>query len=71
MDHGGFVIYSNCQTSRKSKDVKSYPQAALNFFWKDLQKQVRIEKKTEFVNRDTTKRYFHARTRGLVWDHMS
>lgn len=64
LDHRGFVIYSNWETSRKSKDIKTNPQAALNFFWKDSQRQVRVEGETEFVNRDTTERYFQTRTRG-------
>ncbi|ODV86381.1 hypothetical protein CANARDRAFT_6860 [[Candida] arabinofermentans NRRL YB-2248] len=64
LDHRGFIIYSNFDTSKKSKDVKSNHYAALNFFWKDLQRQVRVEGIVEFVDRATNERYFGTRPRG-------
>ncbi|CCD22795.1 pyridoxamine-phosphate oxidase PDX3 NDAI_0A06410 [Naumovozyma dairenensis CBS 421] len=64
LDHRGFTIYSNWGTSRKAMDIKSNPHGAINFFWKDLQRQVRVEGFTEYVNRQTSERYFHTRPRG-------
>lgn len=64
LDHRGFVIYSNWGTSKKAKDINSNPHGAINFFWKDLQRQVRIEGFTEHVNRETSERYFKTRPRG-------
>lgn len=64
VDELGFVVYSNWQTSRKAHDIETNPHAALNFFWNTLQRQVRVEGKIEFVNRDTTNRYFQTRSRG-------
>ncbi|CCC71849.1 hypothetical protein NCAS_0I01810 [Naumovozyma castellii] len=64
LDHRGFTIYSNWMTSRKAEDIKSNPHGAINFFWKDLQRQVRVEGLTEHVNRETSERYFHTRPRG-------
>ncbi|XBW35491.1 hypothetical protein QEN19_001064 [Hanseniaspora menglaensis] len=64
VDSKGFIIYSNWQTSKKARDVSSNKYVALNFFWRNLQKQVRIEGKVEFVNRETTERYFETRPRG-------
>ncbi|CAL9736138.1 pyridoxamine 5'-phosphate oxidase [Monosporozyma servazzii] len=64
LDHRGFTIYSNWGTSGKAHDIKTNPNAAINFFWKDLQRQVRVEGFTEFVNRETSERYFKTRPRG-------
>lgn len=64
LDHRGFTIYSNWGTSGKAHDIKTNPHAAINFFWRDLQRQVRIEGITEFVNRETSERYFRTRPRG-------
>ncbi|EDO16270.1 hypothetical protein Kpol_1053p6 [Vanderwaltozyma polyspora DSM 70294] len=64
LDSRGFTIYSNWGTSRKAQDIKSNPNAAINFFWKNLQRQVRVEGFTEYVNRETSERYFKTRPRG-------
>lgn len=64
LDPRGFVIYSNWGTSNKAHDIKTNPNAAVNFFWKDLHRQVRVEGFTEFVNRETSERYFKTRPRG-------
>lgn len=64
LDHRGFTIYSNWGTSKKAHDIDSNPHAAITFFWKDLQRQVRIEGFTEHVNRETSERYFKTRPRG-------
>lgn len=64
LDTRGFTIYSNWGTSRKAQDIKSNPHGAINFFWKNLQRQVRVEGFTEHVNRETSERYFKTRPRG-------
>ncbi|KAH3900634.1 probable Pyridoxamine 5'-phosphate oxidase [Saccharomycodes ludwigii] len=64
LDQRGFCIYSNWGTSRKARDIKSNPHASITFFWKDLQRQVRVEGDVEFVNRETSERYFQTRPRG-------
>ncbi|CAL9731891.1 pyridoxamine 5'-phosphate oxidase [Monosporozyma unispora] len=64
LDHRGFTIYSNWGTSGKAHDIETNPNAAINFFWRDLQRQVRVEGFTEFVNRETSERYFRTRPRG-------
>lgn len=64
LDERGFTVYSNWGTSRKEKDIKSNPNAALTFFWKNLQRQVRVEGFTEYVSRETSERYFKTRPRG-------
>lgn len=64
LDDRGFTIYSNWGTSKKGHDVKTNPHAAITFFWKNLQRQVRIEGTVELVNRETSERYFKTRPRG-------
>ncbi|KAK9473008.1 uncharacterized protein V1510DRAFT_415766 [Dipodascopsis tothii] len=63
LDKKGFIIYSNWGTSKKSKDIKSNPHAALNFFWRELERQVRIEGRTEFVTPEESQAYFSTRPR--------
>lgn len=64
LDHRGFTIYSNWKTSGKARDIASNPHAGVNFFWRDLQRQVRVEGTTEFVSREMSERYFGTRPRG-------
>ncbi|GMG20008.1 unnamed protein product [Ambrosiozyma monospora] len=64
LDHKGFIVYSNLDTSRKIQDLKTNKHAALNFFWKDLQRQVRVEGIVEFVDYETSSRYYKTRPRG-------
>ena len=39
---GGFVVYSNLETSRKARDLATNPHAALVWYWPALQRQVRV-----------------------------
>lgn len=64
LDQRGFTIYSNWGTSGKAHDIQTNPYGAINFFWRDLQRQVRVEGKAEYVNRETSERYFSTRPRG-------
>lgn len=64
LDQRGFTIYSNWGTSGKAHDIKTNPYGAINFFWRDLERQVRIEGPAEYVNRETSDRYFKTRPRG-------
>src|SRR5262245_40927443 len=49
VDERGFVFYTN-YTSRKGKELKDNPFAALVFFWQPLHRQVRLEGRVERVN---------------------
>ncbi len=64
LDTKGFVIFSNWDKSKKHEDVKTNQFAALNFFWKNLQRQVRVEGVVEFVSKDINEAYFKTRPRG-------
>jgi len=62
-DHEGFVFYGNLE-SRKFRELRAHPWAALNFHWKPLGKQVRIEGRVSQVTDQEADAYFATRPRG-------
>jgi pyridoxamine 5'-phosphate oxidase len=62
VDARGFVFYTN-QASRKGRDLAARPQAAILFFWAELERQVRIEGSVEVVDAATADAYFRTRPR--------
>lgn len=64
LDARGFVVFSNWDKSKKARDVKSNQYAALNFFWKKMQRQVRVEGIVEFISAEENQKYFNTRPRG-------
>ena len=64
MDDRGFVIYSNWGTSRKASDVASNPNAALTFWWHELERQVRLEGPCERLTSEESQVYYDTRIRG-------
>jgi len=64
LDEEGFVIYSNWGTSRKSKDVDSNPHAALTFWWREIERQVRVEGRVERLTNEQSQVYYDTRIRG-------
>lgn len=62
-DERGFVFFTN-YASRKGKELKDNPFAALVFFWQPLHRQIRIEGRVERVNAQESDAYFNARPRG-------
>jgi pyridoxamine 5'-phosphate oxidase len=61
-DSDGFVFYTNYR-SAKAKDMETNPNAALTFFWPQLEKQVRIEGTVTRTSADESRRYFEGRPR--------
>ena len=59
-DDRGFVFYTN-YNSQKGVELQQCPYAALVFLWGDLERQVRIEGKTEIVAESEATSYFHSR----------
>lgn len=59
-DARGLVFYTNYE-SRKGAELEQNPQAALLFFWPDLERQVRIEGRVERVSADESIAYFQSR----------
>ncbi|KAG6986412.1 meiotically up-regulated protein [Physcia stellaris] len=64
LDSTGFVIYSNWGTSRKAQDVASNPQASLAFWWREQERQVRVEGPVERLSSAESQVYFSVRARG-------
>jgi len=62
-DHQGFVFYGNLE-SRKFRELRANPWAALNFLWKPLERQVRIEGRATQVPDAEADAYFATRPRG-------
>jgi pyridoxamine 5'-phosphate oxidase len=61
-DARGFVFYTNYE-SRKGRELLVHPKAALNFHWKSLRQQVRIEGAVETVSDADADAYFATRPR--------
>jgi len=64
LDDRGFVIYSNWLTSRKAHDVESNSYASLCFWWRELERQVRIEGPCERLTTEESQVYYDKRIRG-------
>lgn len=59
-DERGFVFYTNYK-SYKGQALAENPQAALVFWWAELERQVRIEGRVEKVSDQESDEYFHSR----------
>ncbi len=59
----GLVFYTNFK-SRKGREMEELPKAALNFYWQDLERQVRFDGTVTKVPDDESDEYFHTRPRG-------
>lgn len=59
-DERGFVFFSN-YNSHKGKELADNPFAALVFFWKELERQVRIEGTVEKISEEESTLYFDSR----------
>ncbi len=62
-DENGFVFFTNYE-SKKGQDLIENPQAALVFFWAELERQVRIEGVVSKVDAQVSADYFHSRPIG-------
>ncbi|HUR92035.1 MAG TPA: pyridoxamine 5'-phosphate oxidase [Gemmatimonadaceae bacterium] len=63
VDERGFVFYTNLE-SRKGRDLRSIPRAALCFYWPALDLQVRVEGSVTGVTDSEANEYFASRPRG-------
>ncbi len=59
-DENGFVFYTNLE-SRKGQQLKANPQAAMNFYWEPLARQMRIEGQIVPVTQAQADEYFASR----------
>lgn len=61
-DSSGFVFYTNVE-SQKGQELLTNPQAALCFYWKSTNKQIRIEGLVSLVDDKQSNQYFASRPR--------
>ena len=59
-DGDGFVFFTN-YNSRKGRDLAENPNAALTFFWPELERQVRITGLADKVSPEESDEYFKTR----------
>lgn len=63
VDERGFVFHTN-YNSRKAKELRENPQAALCFHWPTLEEQIRVEGRVETLSPAESDAYFRTRPRG-------
>jgi pyridoxamine 5'-phosphate oxidase len=61
-DENGFVFYTN-YNSRKSNEITEHDAVAINMFWPELEKQIRIEGSISKVSTAQSDTYFENRPR--------
>lgn len=62
-DEKGFVFFTN-YNSAKGQQLKTNPSASLLFYWKELERQVRISGKVEMIEDNESDEYFNSRPLG-------
>lgn len=60
IENGKFLFYTN-YLSQKGKDLAAHSSAAIVFFWKSLERQVRIEGSVVKVEKAISEAYFRSR----------
>ena len=60
---GNFIFYTNYE-SRKSNEIFETGKAGICFYWKSLNRQVRLVGKIKKVSNDVSDTYFSKRSRG-------
>jgi pyridoxamine 5'-phosphate oxidase len=63
LDERGFVFYTDYE-SQKGKELAENPNAALVFYWRELDRQVRITGQVSRVSRENSNNYFQSRPVG-------
>jgi pyridoxamine 5'-phosphate oxidase len=61
VDDKGFVFFTNYE-SRKGKELDKNPHVALLFYWKELERQIRIEGKVKKISNKESDAYFDLRS---------
>jgi pyridoxamine 5'-phosphate oxidase len=59
-DNEGFIFYTNYE-SKKGKNLLENPTASILFFWKELERQIRICGRINKVSQKESEKYFHSR----------
>lgn len=61
IDNQDFIFYTNYQ-SAKAQQLAQTPYAALNFYWPELSRQVRVRGKVEQISAEKSDDYFSSRS---------
>ena len=59
-DETGFIFFTN-YGSRKGKELSENPRVSLLFWWREFERQVRIEGKVEKISKEESQKYFNVR----------
>ncbi|KGP62355.1 pyridoxine 5'-phosphate oxidase [Legionella norrlandica] len=60
LDEGNFIFYTNYQ-SVKAMQIQKHPYAALNFYWPQMARQVRVRGRVKKVSSEQSDTYFSSR----------
>lgn len=63
VDERGFIFFTNYE-SRKGRELEQNPNAALVFYWAELERQVCVAGEAKKVSREESEGYFRSRPRG-------
>ncbi|WKK80846.2 pyridoxamine 5'-phosphate oxidase [Marivirga arenosa] len=63
VENSEFVFYTNYNSSKGRQMIKNH-NVSLNFFWPELERQVRIEGEVKKVSSEVSDAYFQSRPRG-------
>jgi hypothetical protein len=66
LDDRGFVFYTN-YNSRKAKELTATGRGSLMFYWRSLERQVRIDGRAEKVSAEESDTYFATRPLESRW----
>jgi len=62
-DERGFTFFTN-YSSDKGHELEKNPNAALVFYWMEVERQIRINGEVEKTSREESEHYFHSRPAG-------
>lgn len=62
IENGCFLFFTN-HLSQKGRDLSANPACALNFFWPELERQVRVEGMAGLISEEKSLEYFQSRPR--------
>lgn len=63
IERGGLRFFTSFE-SRKARDIRENPRAALVFYWASIERQVRVEGRVEALGDAASDAYFATRPRG-------
>lgn len=63
LDERGFIFFTNYD-SRKGRELSENPNAALTFYWPELERQICAAGSVQKISREESEKYFKSRPRG-------